>query len=195
MKNYFWLHCLAALCLTLATAALAGEAATEQVRLFKLKTGDGETVEADLSDLAVGESRTFVTDSGHTIDLLQSADGLEVYIDGELQDPGLDGSALHEHHVTVDTDGEWQCFADEGEDCDAHAMVFIDTDGSVQDPGGTDAQALERHIEVICDENEECDQMVWVSADDETAAEAGGDTAQVHKIIRIHRVTDGTGGN
>jgi len=195
MKNRYWLHCLAALCFTLATAALAGEPATGQVRLFKLKTGDGETVQADLSDLAVGESRTFVTDSGHTIDLLQSADGLEVYVDGELQDLGPDGNALHEHHVTVDADNDWQCLADNGEDCDAHAMVFIDTDGDVQELDGTDAQALERHIEVICDENEACDKMVWVSADDESSAEAGGDTAQVHKIIRIHRVTDGAGGD
>ncbi len=87
--------------LTLAllfTVLCAGSAFADvsETMIIKLKTDDFEIAETDISELQVGEAETIVTDSGKTIDLLRTADGLEIYVDGEMLDiPEMSGDGLH----------------------------------------------------------------------------------------------------
>lgn len=81
------------------TSVAAGgepERVAEQKIVVALKTDDFEIQKTDLSHLAVGDAETIVTDSGKTVDLLRTEDGIEVYVDGELIDPG---SHHGEHHA------------------------------------------------------------------------------------------------
>ncbi|MFT5351471.1 MAG: hypothetical protein ACI9MF_002294, partial [Gammaproteobacteria bacterium] len=67
-------------------------AGNKEKMVVELKTNDFEIAETDISDLAIGESETIVTESGKTIDLLRTAEGIEIYMDGELMDmPHMDG--------------------------------------------------------------------------------------------------------
>ena len=74
---------LSALALAMGWAA-PGLADDGVKRVIALKTDHFELAETDVSHLAVGESETIVTESGTTIDLLRTADGIEIYVDGEL---------------------------------------------------------------------------------------------------------------
>ena len=68
---------------------------TTEKMIIKLKTNEFEIVETDISNLQVGEAETIFTDSGKIIDLLRTADGIEIYIDGEmLEMPDMSGASL-----------------------------------------------------------------------------------------------------
>jgi len=76
-----------------ATALLATgnvQADTEEKMIIALKTDDFEMTNTDISSLAIGESQTIETDSGQVIDLLRTADGVEIYVDGELLEMGFE---------------------------------------------------------------------------------------------------------
>ncbi len=87
-----------------AGVTLAGD---KEKMVIQLKTNDFEIAETDISDLAIGESETIVTENGRTIDLLRTAEGVEIYVDGELMDmPHMDGAAFdgsghHKMHKRV----------------------------------------------------------------------------------------------
>ena len=113
MKNLLSIL-LAGIFLLGAVAAVAGDDETivkEEKIVIELATDDFELEATDLSHLAVGDAETIVTESGKTIDLLRTEDGVEVYVDGEL----LDMEGAHEaHHVThkikiVCNDDESEC--------------------------------------------------------------------------------------
>lgn len=83
-----------------ASLAVAGgetETVVEEKIVIALTTDDFEIEETDLSHLAVGDAETIVTDSGKTIDLLRTEDGIEIYVDGELLDMG----GMHDEHHQV----------------------------------------------------------------------------------------------
>jgi len=109
---------LAALALLSTTSV---QAASEDKIVIALKTDSFELTETDISTLAIGESQTIETDSGTVIDLLRTADGAEIYVDGELLDIDFEGESLHEDHM------------------------------------------IRKHVEVICDSDDECEEMVWAS--------------------------------
>jgi len=93
---------------------------------IQLKTGDFELTETDISALAVGESKTIETESGKVIDILKTADGAEIYVDGALLDLNFD----HErpdgvHEITQNV--EIIC-DDEGTSCSDDA-IWISEDG------------------------------------------------------------------
>lgn len=113
----------------LATGAFAGGGESISKHIIKVAADGGEVIEADASDLQLGESLEFVTESGQIIDILKAPDGIEIYIDGELLDPhGVHGdrSQLHRHiaireeAVDIDCDGV--------DDCEAHIEALIDGD-------------------------------------------------------------------
>ena len=84
---------IAALLLGGATIALADEPAdvvADDIMVVALKTEHFEIPETDISHLAVGEKETIVTEQGRTVDLLRTADGVEVYLDGTLLDLPMD---------------------------------------------------------------------------------------------------------
>ena len=99
---------------TLGAAALS---AGEDKMVIALTTDDFELAETDVSDLEIGDSETIYTQSGKTIDLLRTADGIEIYVDGELLELGLDGEeGIHEGHHIVHQHVEVDCYTEE--DCD-----------------------------------------------------------------------------
>ena len=105
---------LAGLLTVSAAALLAGEPAEtviEEKIVIALETDDFAIEETDLSHLAVGDAETIVTESGKTVDLLRTEDGIEVYVNGEL----IEAGGMHEekhvvHRIRIVCD-------DEGEDC------------------------------------------------------------------------------
>lgn len=129
------------------SSLLAGEDVekiVEEKYIVVLSTDDFELEETDLSHLAVGDAETILTESGKTVDLLRTEDGIEIYIDGELLDIGMGDVELHGSHKIIHTD-----------------------------------------VEIICDEDEECEENIWISEDgdiDLEALHASGD----HKVIMIH---------
>jgi hypothetical protein len=105
---------LAVAVFTLGAASLS---AGEDKMVIALTTDDFELAETDVSNLEIGDSETIYTQSGKTIDLLRTADGIEIYVDGELLELGLDGEeGIHEGHHIVHQHVEVDC--DTEEDCD-----------------------------------------------------------------------------
>jgi hypothetical protein len=92
----------------------------EEKMIIALKTDEFELQETDISHLEVGDAETIVTESGKTIDLLRIEDGVEIYVDGELLEPGAHGD---------------------------HEMIH-------------------KRIEVVCEEEGACEELVWVSEDE-----------------------------
>ena len=85
--------------------------------VIALKTDDFELDETDISDLAIGDAKTIHTESGRTIDLLRTEEGVEIYVDGELLETGMHGEeGLHEEHHVVHKRFEVVC--DDHENCE-----------------------------------------------------------------------------
>ena len=146
-----------------ATALLATgnvQADTEETMIIALKTDDFEMTETDISSLAIGESQTIETDSGKVIDLLRTADGVEIYVDGELLEMSFDREGLHEE-------------------------------------GSHDVHTIRKHVEVICDNDEECDKNVFVFTGDDTDIASfvsdEGENIIIHKEIELTCTSDEEG--
>ena len=100
------------------TLGAASISAGEDKVVIALKTDDFELAETDISELEIGDAETIYTQSGKTIDLLRTAEGVEIYVDGELLEMGLNGEeGIHEGHHIVHQHIEVEC--DTEEDCDA----------------------------------------------------------------------------
>ena len=105
MKHY--LHPVFALAAFAFLAGTSVQAETEEKMIIALKTHEFELTETDISTLAIGEAQTIETESGKVIDILRTADGAEIYIDGELLDMDLHGEGLQEEHmIQTHVDGE-----------------------------------------------------------------------------------------
>lgn len=158
-----------------ASSVVAGEdpeVVVEKKYVVALSTDDFELEETDLSHLAVGDAETIVTESGKTIDLLRSEDGIEIYVDGELLDTGLDDGEAHGSHKIVHADVEIICEGDE----ECEETVWISEDGDI------DLEALRAsggHKVIRIHEDEDHGEM---DVDVEVLHE-GHETA--HKVIRI----------
>ena len=134
---------------------------------MKDKTDNFELAETDVSDLAVGESEIIVTESGKTIDLLRTADGVEIYVDGELlETPRLSGEHGDHHGVGVmsksivvkcETDGG----ADEEAVCEDELLFLADGDldiGALHADGEAHKVIIRRiERECISDEPGDCE--------------------------------------
>ena len=170
--------------LAVLTSGLAMANSVEK-RVIAIKTNDFELSETDVSDLAVGEAETIVTEDGKTVDILRTAEGLEIYVDGELLDmsfgESLGNHRMHKRKVIT-------CDASEG-DCEHE---FVGHSGLHEDGEVHAAVVKKVHVECVSDDESECaEKMVWVS-DDESAAfgeidieeiiESDGDI----RIIRAH---------
>jgi hypothetical protein len=141
---------LAALTLALGGVSLAaadgGEEAQVQKIVIALSTDDFELHETDLSHLAVGDAETIVTESGKTIDLLRTEEGVEVYVDGERMDPGLQDDPdmhpnTHQGHQLVHKHVEVVC----GEEDSCKKMVWV----SGEDDPDLEALHGEDHAEKV----------------------------------------------
>ena len=123
---------LAGLVLALGVTPLAAgvhdPADHEKEIVIALKTDEFELLDTDISHLAVGESEIIQTESGRVIDLLRTADGVEIYVDGELLDTSHDDmGSLHGDHVGIHKEIEIEC--EEGEECEHE--IFMTDEGHV----------------------------------------------------------------
>jgi len=121
--------------------AFAGE---HEKMVIKLKTNDFEIAETDISDLALGEAKTIVTDSGKTIDILRTDEGVEVYVNGEL----LEIPQAHEAgHGLAHKRIEIECTVDgeEIEDAACSEDLLFLADGEI-DVDALHADGEARHV-------------------------------------------------
>jgi hypothetical protein len=94
----------------------------EKTIVISLHTDEIFIEDMDLSHLAVGDAETIVTDSGKTVDMLRTEDGIEIYVDGERLDMGVSDEEHHEvHKVTIICD-------DDGSDCEELAWNSEDVE-------------------------------------------------------------------
>jgi len=187
MKAIFSLTAMALL------AAASVQAETTEKMVIALKTDDFELQEIDVSELAIGEAQTIETDSGKTIDILRTADGVELYIDGELLEMDFDGEGLHEEHMVKK---HVEIICDDDEECDKNVFIFSGDDSDIS-AWVTDAGEhvlIHKEIELSCssddDETSCSDKMVWISDGDEIDLEElhemHGD-GKDHKMIIIKK--------
>ena len=165
----------------LATAAVAGGEDSISTHIIKVSPGGADVIEADVSDLQLGESLDFVTESGQVIDILNVPEGFEIYIDGELVDPqGLHGDLelLHKHIAIREERLEVECEGDTAEDCETRFEAIVSGDF---DHGEV---IIARHeISEFCDENGDCDTSVWISSDDDLPVHIQSDGGEGQVII------------
>jgi len=177
MKHYF--KAIFALIIFSLLASTSVQAGSEEKMIIALKTDDSEMAEADISDLAIGESHTIETESGKVIDILRTADGAEIYVDGELLDMGQHGEGLHEAHE-MQTHVEIIC--EDGEECDRNVFIMAGDDANAEwvTKDGENI-IIHKEIEISCssdEESTECsEKMVWVSE---------GDDADLEKLHEMH---------
>jgi hypothetical protein len=174
MKTSFSLLCVVSLLLTTPLAAEDLDPAADKKIFVAVKADDLDLARTDISHLAVGDAETVHTESGRTVDLLRTEEGVEVYVDGERVAMGPHGDAepgeVHKR-IQIICDDE----AAEG-DCEELAML---------DHGDIDLEAMAaagQHVIVIRDGEGEGGDEVTISEDVEHHAEG-----EVHKIIVIEK--------
>lgn len=145
-----------------SVTALAGHQETK-TEVVALRTGEGELIEADVSGLTLGESRSYVTDSGSVVDIIRAAEGLEIWLDGELLEGPGGQEAVHAHVERLHEEVMVECESSDAGACEKHFVYAYDTDVDVDH----DVMVMRKHVEIACDEGEDCDTMVWVSGDDD----------------------------
>jgi hypothetical protein len=171
-------------------------AETEEKMIIALKTDHFELAETDISTLAVGEAKTIETESGKVIDIIRTADGAEIYVDGERLEMDFDHEGLHEEHMIRK---HIEIICDEGEDCDKHTVIHAegDTDISEWMVEGGDHVIIRKEIELSCTDDESgtscSDSKVWVTDDEDIDIEAlhGMHTnGEARKVIVIKKQID-----
>jgi hypothetical protein len=167
-----------------------------------LKTNDFEVAETDISDLEVGESETIVTDSGKTIDLLRTADGVEIYVDGELMDiPEMGAHGAHHDgnmkiHKKVIIECEVDGEAGEASDC-GDEMVFVgkgDIDMEALHEAGDGHKVIIKRMHKECSDDDEgtCEEdNVWVSGGEDFDMTELHEAGDGHRVIKIRKSADG----
>ena len=152
MKHYLGpVFALAAF--VLLTCASAHAQTTEKM-VIALKTDDFELTETDISTMVIGEAQTIETQSGKIIDILRTADGAEVYLDGELLEMNLNDQDLHQERI-VQRHVEIVC--DTGEDCDESIFVLTSEEGEVAEFLAADGVHVfvHREVEITCSDDDE----------------------------------------
>lgn len=182
MKHYLCPIFTLAVFALLATTSVLAE--NEYKMVIAVKTDNFELTETDISTLAIGESQTIETDDGKIIDILRTADGAEIYVDGELLDINFDAEVLHEGlHEKHIIRKHVQVICDDQEECDNHVMIIAD---------GVDESAhwiseigelvlMAEDIEFFCSDEEEgsdcSDHVMWI---------ADGDDIDIEVLHELH---------
>lgn len=189
----YYLKPVFALTMLVLLAATSVQAVAEEKMIIALKTDGFELTETDISSLAVGESQTIETDSGKVIDIIRTAAGAEIYVDGELLLTNLDSEGLHKKHM-IKKHVQIICGSDEG--CDKHVFILDDGDDInldwVTDDG--DHVFIHKEIKLSCTDEEEganCgDKMVWISEGEDMDLDGLHEmhlSGEGHKIIVIRK--------
>ncbi|NND45497.1 MAG: hypothetical protein HKN58_09250 [Xanthomonadales bacterium] len=150
-------HRLGLLALVLGATGVASAATTEK-HVIALKTHDFELAETEVGDLQLGEARTVVTDSGKTVDIIRTAEGFDIFVDGEQLDMPHRADGAHEmHHEEVKveciSESEEDVVCDElhkemhGADSGGHKVIRIHREHA--DGDDVDIEVEDVHKEVI----------------------------------------------
>lgn len=166
--THFSLMAGLAVSLFAGAAAFAGDSTVQRKHVVAIDTGSGAMSKLDISDLQVGEALETVSADGTAIDVLRTADGFELYLDGELQDAF--GEALH---------------AIDGEDAELYE-IECEVNGPDEECAHIVALARQalvtREFEIICTEEDACEELSWHELDHvDGALHAEHDV----KVIRI----------
>jgi hypothetical protein len=171
-----------------ATTAENSAGTGEKKTIIALKTGDFEMAETDISALQVGESETIVTDSGKTIDLLRTADGVEIYVDGELLNMEFgDEQGTHGEHHAMHKRVEVVCEA--GDDCEKMVWISAGGDFNFEDMHASgEHEVISRTIRVECDGEEDCSTHdVFISDGGDLDIEALHEHGDDGTFVMIHK--------
>jgi hypothetical protein len=172
-------------------------AGDKEKMVVKLKTDDFEMAETDISSLEIGESETIVTESGKTIDLLRTAEGVDIFVDGELlemphmDELSADGSG-HKFHKRIEIDcevhGDDEMEAECGENMFFMADGDIDIEALHADGDAHKIIVKRMHSECESDDEGECDDLkVWVTDGEDIDLSELHEVSEGHKMIRIHK--------
>jgi hypothetical protein len=160
-------------------ASVSVQADSQEQMIIALKTTDFELTETDISELAVGEAKTIETDSGKVIDILRTAEGAEIYIDGELLELNFDNDGQHDEHMVKK---HFEVICEEGQECDENVIVLGGQDHHGLDLVGEHENMIFIHkeVELSCTDDEEgtsCrDEHIWISDGEES------EFAELHKM-------------
>ena len=186
MKHY--LRPVFALAVLLLLTAISVQAVAGEKMVIALKADDFELAETDISELALGEAQTIETESGTVIDILRTADGADIYVDGELLEMNFDDAGLHEEHVEI--------VCDDDEECSKHVIVLGDDDSHNSEWVTADGENvfIHKEIEISCTDDENgttcSDRMIWISDDEDVDLEELHESHQSgegHKVIVIKK--------
>jgi hypothetical protein len=195
MKHF--LNSLFVLSIPVFLASSPVQAGDQEKMIIALKSPDFELTETDISSLAVGEAKTIETESGKVIDILRTADGAEIYVDGQLIEMNLDDIGEHEKHI-VKKHVEVVCESEV--DCEENVMI-LSRDGhhGLDLAGGHgDKILIHKEVELVCTDDEEgtsCgEESIWVSEGGDVDLEALHEMhehSEGHKVIVIKKKSIG----
>ncbi|MDH4019197.1 MAG: hypothetical protein OEU84_06315 [Xanthomonadales bacterium] len=191
MKHY--LRPVFTLAVLLLLTATWVQAASEEKMVIALKTDNFELAETDISELAIGEAQTIETESGTIIDILRTANGADIYVDGELLDMDFDEDGLHEEHM-IQKHVEIVC--DDEEECDKHVIVLGDGDNSDWVTADGENVFIHKEVEISCTDDEDgttCSEHMVLMSDDEDfdleELHEAHQSGEGHKVIVIKKDT------
>jgi hypothetical protein len=163
----------------------SAQAETREKMIIALKTTDFELTQTDISTLAIGEAKTIETESGKVIDILRTADGAEIYVDGELLEMNFDDEGLHEEHMVKK---HVEIICEDGEECDKNVFIIKGDDNHTLDLVGEDGKNIFIHkeVELSCTDDEDgtscSEQMVWIS---------DGEEIKLDELHKMHQDSEG----
>jgi len=197
MKHY--LGPVFALTVAAVFASTSLQAQTTEKMIIALNTDDFELTETDISNMVIGEAQTIETENGKIIDVLRTADGAEVYVDGELLVMNLNHDALHETHE-LKRHVEIEC--DSGQDCDESIAIFSGNEDDASELLTVEGEHIfiHRDVDINCsddDEGSNChEEMIWASDDQHMNLEKlhedhGSEEDHEFIVIRKVQITEG----
>ena len=118
-----------ALAIVALLSATSTQANNEEKMIIALHTDGNELVNADISELAIGEAKTIETDDGTVIDILRTVDGAELYVDGELLEMDFDAEGMHGDHMIK---RHVEIFCEDDENCNETEFIIADSDVDIE---------------------------------------------------------------
>ena len=174
-----------ALAIFVILASTSAQADTREKMIIALKTADFELTETNISALAIGEAQTIETENGRVIDILRTADGAEIYVDGELLEMNFDDEGLHEEHMVRK---HVEVICEDGKECDKNVFILKSDDRHTLTLMGDEGKNIFIHkeVELSCSDDEEgsscSEQVVWIS---------DGEEIELEELHRMHKDSEG----
>jgi hypothetical protein len=192
MQDYF--RTIFALFLLTLLIFSDAQADTVEQLVISLHSEDFELAETDISTLVIGEARTIESDAGKIIDILRTADGVDIYVDGNLLEMNFELDVQDEDDFMGN---RIESVCDNEEVCEDSVIILKGGDSGAWEwvSANGDKVFLHREVEIRCsDDGEEisCNDRVSGVSDDEdidfdSLHDAHGD-GQEHAVIVIKKM-------